>query len=234
MKTEVYAIIVAAGKGVRLKSTARKQYVTLDDVPILTLTLNIFDRCERVTHIIVVVPKEDLDFCRNEIVLRAKFKKDVILTAGGEKRQDSVYNGLKVIDSEDGIVLIHDGVRPFVRQEHLVACINGAAKFGACILGIPAFDTVKKINAKNEITQTLKRDKLWLAQTPQAFQLQLIKKAHEAAKQEGFHATDDALLVEHLGEVVKILPGSRSNIKITNQEDLKLARALSRINASDL
>ena len=157
-----------------------------------------------------------------------------MLIAGGVERQDSVYNGLKAVDSDGGIVLIHDGVRPFVRQEHLVACINGAAELGACILGIPAFDTVKKVNATNEITQTLKRDKLWLAQTPQAFQLKLIIKAHEAAKQEGFIATDDASLVERLGEIVKIIPGNRGNIKITNQEDLKLAQALFRINASDL
>lgn len=234
MKTKVHAIIVAAGKGIRLKGALRKQYVAIDGVPILRHTLNKFDSCEQVDQIIVVVPKDDLDFCRNEILMSAKFQKDVMLIAGGVERQDSVYNGLKAVDSDGGIVLIHDGVRPFVRQEHLVACINGAAELGACILGIPAFDTVKKVNATNEITQTLKRDKLWLAQTPQAFQLKLIIKAHEAAKQEGFIATDDASLVERLGEIVKIIPGNRGNIKITNQEDLKLAQALFRINASDL
>jgi 2-C-methyl-D-erythritol 4-phosphate cytidylyltransferase len=234
VKTKVHAIIVAAGKGIRLKGALRKQYVAIDGVPILRHTLNKFDSCEQVDQIIVVVPKDDLDFCRNEILMSAKFQKDVMLIAGGVERQDSVYNGLKAVDSDGGIVLIHDGVRPFVRQEHLVACINGAAELGACILGIPAFDTVKKVNATNEITQTLKRDKLWLAQTPQAFQLKLIIKAHEAAKQEGFIATDDASLVERLGEIVKIIPGNRGNIKITNQEDLKLAQALFRINASDL
>ncbi len=234
MKAKVYAIIVAAGKGIRLKGAVRKQYIALNGIPILRITLNIFDSCERVNQIIVMVPKEDLDFCRNEILMKAKLQKHVILIAGGAKRQDSVYNGLKAIESDDGIVLIHDGVRPFVRQEHLVACINGAAEFGACMLGIPASDTVKKVNAANEVTQTLKRDTLRLAQTPQAFQLKLIKRAHEAAKQEGFIGTDDAALVERLGEVVKIVPGSRSNIKITNQEDLKLAQALLQINTSDL
>ena len=234
MKTKVYAIIVAAGKGLRLKGALRKQYITLDGIPILRHTLNKFDSCEQVNQIIVVAPKEDLDFCRNEILISAKLQKDVHLVAGGAERQDSVLSGLNAIESEDGIVLIHDGVRPFVRQSHLVACINGAAEFGACILGIPAFDTVKKVSSTNEITQTLKRDNLWLAQTPQAFQLKLIKKAHETAKQEGFIGTDDASLVERLGEVVKIIPGSRSNMKITDQEDLELAQALSRINASDL
>jgi 2-C-methyl-D-erythritol 4-phosphate cytidylyltransferase len=226
VKAKVYAIIVAAGKGIRLKDAVRKQYVTLDGIPILGRTLNIFDSCQRVNQIIVVVPKEDLDFCRNEILMAAKLQTDVILVAGGAERQDSVFNGLKAIESDDGIVLIHDGVRPFVSPAHLVACITGAAELGACILGIAAFDTVKKVNSKNEITQTLKRETLWLAQTPQAFNVKLIKKAHEAAKQEGFIGTDDAALVERLGQVVKIMPGSRSNIKITNREDLKLARAI--------
>lgn len=234
MKSKTYAIIVAAGKGIRLKGALRKQYIALDGVPIIRHTLNVFDRCQRVNPIIMVLPKADLNFCRNKILLNANLEKDVILVAGGEERQDSVYNGLKAIDSDDGIVLIHDGVRPFVKQEHLIACINGAAEFGACILGIPAFDTVKKVNATNGITQTLERDALWLAQTPQAFQVKMIKKAHETAKQEGFIATDDASVVERLGKTVKIIPGSRNNIKITDPEDLKLARALLKISASDL
>lgn len=230
----VYAIIVAAGKGIRLKGALRKQYIALDGVPILRHTLNKFDSCERVNQIVVVVPKADVDFCRNEILMTAELQKEVYLVGGGAERQDSVFIGLKTIESDNGIVLIHDGVRPFVRQSHLVACINNAAEFGACILGIPAFDTVKKVSSKNQITQTLKREKLWLAQTPQAFELKLIKKAHEAAKQEGFIGTDDASLVERLGGTVKIIPGSRNNIKITDQSDLTLAQALFRIHASDL
>jgi 2-C-methyl-D-erythritol 4-phosphate cytidylyltransferase len=234
VKNKVYAIIVAAGKGLRLQGVLRKQYLALDGVPILRHTLNTIDGCEQVNQIILVAPKEDLDFCRNEFLMSSELQKDVRLVAGGSERQDSVFNGLNAIESDDGIVLIHDGVRPFVRRSHLTACINGAAEFGACILGIPAFDTVKQVSSTNEITQTLKRDNLWLAQTPQAFQLKLIKKAHEAAKQEGFVGTDDASLVERLGEVVKIIPGSRSNIKITDREDLKLAQALFQINAPDL
>ena len=234
MKTKVYAIIVAAGKGIRLKGALRKQYIALNGVPILRHTLNNFDSCDQVNQIVVVVPKADLDFCRNEILMTAELRKEVHLVGGGDERQDSVFIGLKTIKSEDGIVLIHDGVRPFVQQSHLVACIDGAAEFGACILGIPAFDTVKRVNSKYLITQTLKRDKLWLAQTPQAFELKLIKKAHEAAKQEGFIGTDDASLVERLGGTVKIIPGSRNNIKITDQSDLMLAQALFSIHASGL
>jgi 2-C-methyl-D-erythritol 4-phosphate cytidylyltransferase len=234
VKAKVHAIIVAAGKGIRMSDSVRKQYIALDGIPMLSRTLGVFNRCDLIDRIIVAVPEDDIDYCRNEIVTAANMKKETILVSGGPRRQDSVYNSLKAIEKDEGIVLIHDGVRPFVSPEDLVVCIDGAKKHGACILGIPAFDTVKHVNANNEIIETHKRDTLWLAQTPQAFQLKLIKKAHEIAKQEGFKGTDDASLVERLGEVVKIMPGSRNNIKITSQEDLKLARALLQINASDL
>jgi 2-C-methyl-D-erythritol 4-phosphate cytidylyltransferase len=175
---------------------------------------------------IVVLPVEELEFCRREIVPAAGVKKKIELVTGGIRRQDSVYNGLSAIKSDEGLVLIHDGVRPFVRQEHLLACIEGAEKQGACILGLPAFDTVKQVNASNEIVQTRSRDALWLAQTPQTFEIKLIKRAHARAKKDNFSGTDDASLVERIGTTVKIIPGSRSNIKITHPEDLKLARAL--------
>jgi 2-C-methyl-D-erythritol 4-phosphate cytidylyltransferase len=234
VKSKVYAIIVAAGKGIRMSDAVRKQYIALDGIPMLSRTLGVFDGCDRIDRIIMAVPEDDVDFCRNEIIPAAGMKKEPTLVIGGERRQDSVYNSLNSIETDDGVVLIHDGVRPFVNPEPLVACIEGAREHGACILGIPAFDTVKHVNAKNEIVETQKRDALWLAQTPQAFQLKLIQKAHETAKREGFKGTDDASLVERLGEVVKIIPGSRNNIKITNQEDLKLARALLQIRVSDL
>jgi 2-C-methyl-D-erythritol 4-phosphate cytidylyltransferase len=222
----VYAIIVAAGKGIRMSDTVRKQYIALDGIPMLSRTLGVFNHCDLIDRIILAVPEDDIDFCRNKVMPAVNLTKEVALVIGGARRQDSVYNGLKAIEIDDGIVLIHDGVRPFVNPEDLVVCVTGAREHGACILGIPAFDTVKQVNAKNEIIETQKRETLWLAQTPQAFQLKLIKRAHEMAKQEGFRGTDDASLVERLGEVVKIMPGSRRNIKITNPEDLKLARAI--------
>jgi 2-C-methyl-D-erythritol 4-phosphate cytidylyltransferase len=231
VKEKVHAIIVAAGKGIRMSDAVRKQYIELDGVPLLSRTLGVFNRCDLIDRIIMAVPEEDTDFCRNKILPPANLKKEAVLVVGGARRQDSVYNSLKAIEMQDGIVLIHDGVRPFVKPEDLVVCVNGARKYGACILGIPAFDTVKHVNAKNEIIETQKRERLWLAQTPQAFQLKLIKKAHEMAKKEGFRGTDDASLVERLGETVKIMPGSRHNIKITNQEDLNLARAILKVSA---
>jgi 2-C-methyl-D-erythritol 4-phosphate cytidylyltransferase len=234
VKETVYAIIVAAGEGIRMSNTVRKQYIALDGIPILSRTLGVFDHCDLIDRIIMAVPKDDIDCCRNQIIPAANMKKEAILVIGGARRQDSVYNCLKAIETDNDIVLIHDGVRPFVNHEHLVACIRGAQKHGACILGIPAFDTVKQVNEKNEILDTQRRDSLWLAQTPQAFQLELIKRAHEIAKQEGFTGTDDASLVERLGGIVKIIPGSRNNIKITNPEDLKFAQALLQISATEL
>jgi 2-C-methyl-D-erythritol 4-phosphate cytidylyltransferase len=229
----VYAVIVAAGKGLRMQDSNRKQYMVLEGKPILSHTLTTFNRCDAINRIIVVLPAKDLEFCREEILPAAATKKKTELVIGGARRQDSVYNGLKAIKNDDGLVLIHDGVRPFVRQEHLMACIEGAHKQGACILGLPAFDTVKEVNAKNEIVQTRPRDNLWLAQTPQAFEVKLIKEAHASAKEDGFIGTDDAALVERLGAAVKMIPGSRSNIKITRPEDLKLARALLRAGGFD-
>jgi 2-C-methyl-D-erythritol 4-phosphate cytidylyltransferase len=222
----VYAIIVAAGKGLRMQDSKRKQYKELEGKPILAHTLMAFDRCDSIDRIIVALPVKDLESCRHTILSAASANKKIELISGGDHRQDSVYNGLQAIKDDNGIVLIHDGVRPFVRQEHLLTCIEGARKQGACILGLPVFDTVKQVNAKNQIVQTRTRDTLWLAQTPQAFQMKLIKKAHAAAKRDGFRGTDDASLVERLGTMVKIIPGSRSNIKITHPEDLKIARAL--------
>ncbi|MGD2098821.1 MAG: 2-C-methyl-D-erythritol 4-phosphate cytidylyltransferase [Desulfobacterales bacterium] len=226
MTPKVYAIIVAAGKGLRMQNSRRKQYIMLEGKPVLAHTLRAFNRCDPIDRMIVVLPVEELEFCRREIVPAAGVKKKIELVTGGIRRQDSVYNGLSAIKSDEGLVLIHDGVRPFVRQEHLLACIEGAEKQGACILGLPAFDTVKQVNASNEIVQTRSRDALWLAQTPQTFEIKLIKRAHARAKKDNFSGTDDASLVERIGTTVKIIPGSRSNIKITHPEDLKLARAL--------
>ena len=131
-----------------------------------------------------------------------------------------------MLDDKTDTVVIHDGVRPFISSEQIAACIIGAKETGACILGVPASDTLKRVGKSGIIEKTLARDDVWLAQTPQAFKYHLILKAHEMALQDGYIGTDDALLVERLGVSVKMINGSKSNIKITNREDLKLARAL--------
>jgi 2-C-methyl-D-erythritol 4-phosphate cytidylyltransferase len=222
----VVAIIVAAGQGLRMRNPLPKQYLPLADIPILAYTLTAIDRCPLVDHILLVIPPQDIDFCRKNIIELTMPSHPVELIAGGSRRQESVYNALQQIDPDCDVVVIHDGVRPFAGPNQFTACINGAREHGACILGVPAYDTLKQVDELENIIDTVARDAIWLAQTPQAFRYDLIKKAHDRARSGGYLGTDDASLVERLGEKVKIFRGSRNNLKITTEEDLKIARAL--------
>ena len=228
----VSAIIVAAGQGTRMQDPQRKQYLSLAGLPILTRTLVVFDKCDLVEQIILVIPQDDFSFCQKNILKAAGLTGNIILVAGGERRQDSVFSGLKALEPECSIVVIHDGVRPFLQNHQLIAAIEGARESGACIMGVPAYETLKQVDASSHIIRTLKRDDVWLAQTPQAFRYDLIRKAHDRARVEGYSATDDASLVERLGGTVKIIPGSRNNIKITIKEDLEMARLLLQVDTN--
>ena len=223
------AVIVAGGKGVRMGQPVRKQYLHLNGTPILNKTLEAFDACDVIDCIILVTPETDFTYIRDKILSPCPLKKKIMLAPGGSSRQESVYNGLKSLDGSQEIVAIHDAVRPFVTCDQIRACIRTAAASGACIPGIPAFDTLKKTNTSGIIEQTLDRNHIWLAQTPQAFQYHLILKAHERAKADNFTGTDDASLMERLGMPVTMIEGSRFNIKITTPDDLKLAAAFLRL-----
>ena len=220
----VSAVIVAAGKGIRMNDAVRKQYLPLAGRPVLAHSLTLFENCNLINKIILVVPEDDFDYCRNNILPMLKSK--INLVAGGRERQDSVYNGLIAVGENNGIVIIHDGVRPFANNEMLESCIRGAKKHGACIVGVPIQDTLKKISILNNIEKTIERNNIWLAQTPQAFRYEIIRKAHENAKLKEYTGTDDAFLVEQIGNPVKIVKGNKNNIKITTREDLKLARVM--------
>ena len=222
----VSAIIVAAGKGIRMKGKMRKQYLELSGRPVLAHSIMTFDSCSLVEEIFLVIPKEDVEYCQNKILSSLDLNNQINLVLGGAKRQDSVYNGLKAITKKTDTVVIHDGVRPFIQPEDLKECIFVAKKYGACIIGTPASDTLKSVDKSDIIETTLPREHIWLAQTPQAFQFDLILKAHETAQRDGYVGTDDASLVERLGENVKIINGGRFNIKITKKEDLAIAKAM--------
>lgn len=229
----VVALIVAAGQGVRMGGKVKKQYLALTGRPVLSHTLKVFDACPGIDAIFLVLPSGDVDFCRKNVLTPLDPQKKIHLVSGGAERQDSVYNGLRAIEEEghgDGpdVVVIHDGVRPFVTIEQIGACVAGAISTGACILGIPVSDTLKRVDSNGIIDQTFERDTIWFAQTPQAFRLGLIRNAHHHTRQTGYRATDDASLVEHLGHPVKIIPGNRYNLKITRREDLEIARAIIR------
>lgn len=223
----VYALIVAAGKGIRLPGPQPKQYLPLGGMPILTRTLKSMEAgTTRFEAIVLVAPPADIGFCRDTILAAAGLKTPVTLVAGGERRQDSVYLGLRNLGPDDAVVAIHDGVRPLVPGPVIDACVETAMRSGACIVGLPVWDTVKLRGAGGVIESTLPRETIWLAQTPQAFRIGLIRRAHELARRDGFYGTDDAALVERLGTPVHIILGSRRNIKITTREDLWIAEAL--------
>ncbi len=223
------AIIVAGGKGARMEGDIRKQYLLLANRPILGLTLLLFNGCSAIDRILLVVPEDDIDFCQQTLLPPLKLHKNIVMVAGGPERQDSVYNGLKAMENADSndIVAVHDGVRPFAEPGMISACISKAEQSGACIPGIPAFDTLKNIDdSTGRVLGTVDRKHVWLAQTPQVFQYSIIMEAHERAKKDGYKGTDDASLVERIDREVIMIRGSRNNIKITTKEDLLLAEAI--------
>jgi 2-C-methyl-D-erythritol 4-phosphate cytidylyltransferase len=220
----VSAVIVAAGKGIRMNGAVRKQYLPLAGRPVLTHSLSVFETCQFIHRIVLVVPEDDLAYCQDHIL--SGFKERIELVAGGNNRQDSVYNGLIALGKNNGIVIIHDGVRPFLNREMLDSCVTGAKKHGACIIGVPVEHTLKKVNGIRNVEKTIERRNIWFAQTPQAFQYEIIRNAHEDARLKGYAGTDDAYLVEQMGNPVKMIKGDKNNIKITTREDLKLAQAI--------
>lgn len=217
-------IIVAAGKGKRMGTDINKQFIKLNDKPILVYTIECFDKCEAINEIVVVTSKDYVDYCKDEIIDKYEFKKDIKIVVGGKERQDSVYNGLKNINTD--IVLIHDGVRPFIEQKHIKGVIKSVYENDACVLGVKVKDTIKLSDDGGFVISTPKRDNMWAIQTPQAFKYSLILEAYECAIEDKFLGTDDSMLVERLGYKVKIEEGSYSNIKITTKDDLITAKII--------
>jgi len=222
----VTVLIPAAGMGTRMGAAVNKQYLSLADRPILAHTLALFDHHPAIDRIYVISPAEEVDYCRSEVVARYAFTKVRDVVPGGSERQDSVRNGLLACGaaSDGDIVLIHDGVRPFFPVDRLEELLATAARVGGCVVGMPVKDTIKEVSG-GLVEGTPDRRRLWQAQTPQAFPLALIRDAHERAHRDGYRGTDDASLVERLGQPVAMIEGSYRNIKITTPEDLVLARA---------
>jgi 2-C-methyl-D-erythritol 4-phosphate cytidylyltransferase len=217
------AIIVSAGKGQRFMEGRKKQYFSLGGKPILAHTLDQFDTCPLIRSILLVIGQEDQDYCLKEIIEKFKYRKISQVIPGGKRRQDSVKNGLDGLSPHSEIIVIHDGVRPFVTKEMIEDSIRSAIRFGAAIIAMPVKDTIKMAHPDGTVLKTLDRDSLYQAQTPQTFQTPLIREAYLKATEDGFVGTDDASLVERLGKKVHVLPGSYTNIKITTPEDLMLA-----------
>lgn len=228
MKT--IAIIAAGGQGKRIRGVESerklpKQFLMLKDKPILSHTVDKFEKCELIDEVVVIVPEDYLEYCSQTIVDKYDFKKVRKVVCGGKERQDSVYSGLKACPKNTSIVVIHDGVRPFIHPEKISESIELCREKKAVVLAVPVKETVKRVEQGNIIT-TLDRSKLWLTQTPQTFEYKLILEAHKKAKENDFVGTDDSALVERLGRKVTILEGDFRNIKITTMEDLQIAEKL--------
>lgn len=225
--TRTVAIIAAAGAGIRMGEGRAKQFLDIHGTPLLALTLQPFQLCGSVEAIVLVVPAQELDYSRKEIVDQFGLDKVKEVVAGGEKRQDSVRRGLRAAGEDYDLVLIHDGVRPFIDVELVERMVQAGLTHGAAIPGLPARDTVKETNRQSHVVKTHDRGRMWLIQTPQAFRHEVIWRAHQRAFQEDWEeVTDDSLLVERIGIRVKVVMGSERNIKVTTPYDLELARFL--------
>ncbi|MCG8563925.1 MAG: 2-C-methyl-D-erythritol 4-phosphate cytidylyltransferase, partial [Desulfobacterales bacterium] len=187
-----------------------------------------FDRHPAVSHMVLVVPENDLEFCRGEIISTCSISTPIEITAGGLTRQASVYNGLikasqTKTDQSLSMVMVHDGVRPFVSTELLDRLVETAQPDQGCIPVLPLTDTIKQMNGGGQVEKTLDRSRLFRAQTPQLFELNALIRAYDAASQAGFDATDDASIMEFAGERVNTVAGCHRNIKLTTPADLQLA-----------
>ena len=229
---KVAVILPAAGLGTRMGRTAaekagtsRKQFMLLDGAPILLHSVRRFAASARVDEIVVAVRRDDLDWVA-ELLQREVRGKKVRVVEGGNSRQQSVQNALAVLDPDTTLVAVHDAVRPFIDLVTIRKVIEEAAETGAAIVGLPAVDTVKQVSrgtGRVHIRATLPRDKLVMAQTPQVFRYDLLKRAFESAREDGFVGTDEASLVERLDVDVSVVMGSDRNIKITKPGDMELA-----------
>ena len=226
MKADVSVIMPAAGLSLRMGAGVRKPFIMIGGKTVFFYTLEKFYKLKRIKEIIFVVNKEDLSTVIEKWSNELKACKVTKIIAGGERRQDSVCQGLSQLDSDTRIVLIHDVVRPLVKSREIEEVIERTDQKGAAILASPMKLTVKKVNSSLEIIKTVPRYDLWMAQTPQGFKRDLIVNAYGKIKDTNAELTDDAEVVEKAGHTVEIVSGSYDNIKITTREDLKLAELL--------
>lgn len=220
------ALVPAAGLGLRMGGSVRKQFRTVGGFPLVVHALRVLQSSPIIDGIVLAVPATDLQYCRRDIVEAHGFTKVLHVVAGGQERQDSVRQALAVVDERVDIVVIHDAVRPCVTELMVKQVVEAAKAEGAAIIALPMRDTVKQVGPGGLIERTIDRKPLWLAQTPQAFRRDWLQDAHRKAHAEGLAATDDAYLLEWMGHPVRVLEGSGENIKVTRPEDMILGEAI--------
>jgi 2-C-methyl-D-erythritol 4-phosphate cytidylyltransferase len=219
------AIIVAAGRSERLPGAVPKQFQPVAGLPLIAHTLRKFDLCPDVTEVLLVVAAEHVPYASDAVVERFQIEKVTGIVEGGQSRFESVYNGLRSVDRNTDIVIVHDGVRPLVSSALISQGVEACARDDAVVVALPADCTVKRVEG-DYVLATLDRSKLYLAQTPQVFRYPLLIDAYTRAASDKRSYTDDAAVVEAAGYKVKILKGDENNIKITTSRDLDLMRYL--------
>lgn len=224
--SKVSVIVLAAGKGKRMGKEVNKQFLLLNDKPILSYTIAAFESNYNIDEIIVVAAKNEIEYCVKNVIEKYNFKKVTKVVEGGEERKDSVLNGLRVL-SDCEIVLIHDGARPFVNDRIINEGVENARRYGACTCGVSPKDTIKIRNSDGFAIETPNREELFLVQTPQCFKYSLIKDAHEMiTKVKNYNITDDTMVAEMAGHKVYLYSGEYSNIKITTPEDMYIGLSI--------
>lgn len=231
MKTA--AIVLAAGSGSRMRSNVKKQYMEINEKPLIYYALKAFED-SFTDEVILVVSPGDIDYCKAEIVDKYGFSKVRNIVEGGAERYDSVRLGLHAVSDDTDYVMIHDGARPFVTEDIMQRSVDAARENRACVVGMPVKDTIKISDADGFSVQTPDRKTLWMIQTPQTFEYNLIRRLYdkleedkEEIKAKGINITDDAMVVETFSDVkVKLVEGSYNNIKVTTPEDIGFAQAI--------
>ena len=240
-KVKIFALIVAGGKGLRMESSVRKQYLDLLGLPVLVHTLKRFSTYLDIDAMVLVVPNQDMTFCRDTILVPHGLGNSIKLVAGGNDRQGSVRNGLLKLkefadavkdEAENCLVMIHDGVRPFVDHDMMDRCLKASRDHGAAIPVVSVKDSLVKGDHNGFSMENIDRNSLFQVQTPQCFDLDLVLMAHDHALETKVTGTDDASLVRHLGHRVFMTQGNSRNIKITTRDDLFLARAIANLESS--
>lgn len=222
-KVKCTAIVLAAGRGKRMGTEVQKQYLEICGKPVLYYSLEVFEKSCIIDEIVLVVGENQEPYCRQEIVDKYGFAKVKAIVQGGAERYHSVWNGLQEV--EEGYVFIHDGARPFVTEDILQHAYEDVCAHKACVVGMPVKDTIKISDENGFVVETPKRSSLWMIQTPQVFELSLVKGAYQKLiEQNVANVTDDAMVVEQMtGHEIKLVMGAYENIKITTPEDLKIA-----------
>lgn len=222
-----YAVVLAGGKGRRMGKGVNKQFINIKGKPMLAYTLEVFSNCPTVEGIVLVCAADELDYCKKQIIEKYNIKKIISFVTGGERRQDSVYNGLKALEEiECDIVIIHDGARPFVDCTIINAGITFAKEYGGSACGVTPKDTIKLKDTKGLSSITLDRAYLVALQTPQCFIYNQIIECHEKLRETNLLVTDDTMVYEKFGYSVYLYEGSYENIKITTVEDLHIAEEI--------